>query len=146
MNVYESDSIPFLISRVMRLYKHRVHAHIQDFEVHAGQPPLLTHLAEQDGQRQHELADKLRVKPATLTVMINRMAKVGLLERRPDPQDQRISRVYLTEKGRLAHAAVREALREMEQVTMARISPEERLLLRRLILQMYENLQETEDE
>ncbi|AEI46288.1 MarR family winged helix-turn-helix transcriptional regulator [Paenibacillus mucilaginosus] len=142
MNVYESDSIPFLLSRVMRLHRNRVHGLIQDYEVHPGQPPLLHHLAEQDGQRQSELADKLRVKPATLTVMINRMAKMGLLERRPDPQDQRISRVYLTDKGRLAHEAVREALREMEQVTMARISPEEKLLLRRLLLQMYENLQE----
>ncbi|WP_426450201.1 MarR family winged helix-turn-helix transcriptional regulator [Paenibacillus sp. S-38] len=142
MNVYESDSIPFILARVMRLHRHRVQSMIQDYEVHPGQPPLLHHLAEQDGQRQSELADKLRVKPATLTVMINRMAKTGLLERRPDPQDQRISRVYLTEKGRLMQEAVHQALREIEQVTMARISQEEKLLLRRLLLQMYENLQE----
>ncbi len=41
-----------------------------------------------------ELADKRKVKASTTTVMIKRMEKAGLVERKQDEKDQRVSRIF----------------------------------------------------
>lgn len=48
------------------------------------------------GLSQRELADKLRIQRATATVMLQKMERAGYIERRPDPADQRISRIHAT--------------------------------------------------
>ena len=72
--------------------------------------------------------------------MIRRMEKTGFVERRQDPDDQRVSRVYLTEAGRAVQADVREVWHTLEKEAFADFSQEERILLRRLLLQIRENL------
>jgi DNA-binding MarR family transcriptional regulator len=86
----------------------------------------------------------MRVKPATVTVMLNRMVKNGHVERRPDPQDQRVSRVYLTDKGRAAVDEVRAALHTSEDRVLEGITPEEKMLLRRLLIHMFDNVKKYE--
>ena len=49
------------------------------------------------GLSQRELADKLHIQRATATVMLQKMEKSGYIDRRPDQDDQRISRIYPTE-------------------------------------------------
>ena len=49
------------------------------------------------GLSQRELADRLHIKRATATVMLQKMEKAGHIERRPDLEDQRIFRIYPTE-------------------------------------------------
>ncbi|MGA9174236.1 MAG: MarR family transcriptional regulator [Thermoactinomyces sp.] len=136
-----SATMTHLMGHVLKLYRQNVDSLIQSYDVFPGQPPLLMRLAEKDGQIQKELADKLNIKPATLTVMINRMQKAGLVERKPDPRDHRVSRVYLTEKGRLAVIAVKEALQIIELKCFEHFSVEEKLLFRRLLQQMHDNLE-----
>ena len=47
-----------------------------------------------DGRSQTELAELLRIKPATMTKMINRMEKTGFIWRAADPTDQRVSLIF----------------------------------------------------
>jgi len=90
---------------------------------------------------QKELAAKMQIQPATLTVMINRMAKAGLIERKHDAEDQRVSRVYLTDKGRYATSKVKEALFVVEDRCFKSFSPEEKILFRRLLMQIHNDLE-----
>ncbi|GAA3410421.1 MarR family winged helix-turn-helix transcriptional regulator [Paenibacillus hodogayensis] len=129
-----------LIARLMRQHHYNSHLSLKDQDVHPGQPPLLFALSRNDGLRQNELAEKMLVKPATVTVMLNRMVKNGLVERRTDPQDQRVSRVYLTDKGRSAVKEVRAALQASEAQALEGLSDEDKLLLRRLLTHMYDNV------
>jgi DNA-binding MarR family transcriptional regulator len=101
---------------------------------------MLFALFHKDGQSQRELSQKLRIKPATITVMLNRMEKSGLLERRPDPEDQRISRVYITDKGRKKLHEIEESMKTMEEECFTNFTTEEKIVLRRLFMQMRENL------
>ncbi|MFS0840916.1 MarR family winged helix-turn-helix transcriptional regulator [Paenibacillus sp. 1P03SA] len=146
MDIYQSDSVLQILSRVFKLHRRHLHELLQEYEVYPGQPPLLIRLSEKDGQSQHELAAQMRVKPATLTVMITRMEKTGLLRRGTDSRDQRVSRVYLTDKGHRATTAVKQALREIEETCLKGFLTEEKLLFRRLLLQMYENLKDIEEQ
>lgn len=58
---------------------------------------------------QAELADMLDVEPITLSRQIDRLAAMGLIERRPDPADRRAYRLHLTGKAKPLVASFREA-------------------------------------
>lgn len=49
------------------------------------------------GMSQRELADELHIQRATVTIMLQKMERAGFVDRRPDPEDQRISRIYPTD-------------------------------------------------
>lgn len=134
-----------LMSMIARKHRANAHAMMKDQEVSHGQPPVLFELTRNDGLRQSELANRLRIKPATLTAMINRMVKNGHVERRTEPQDQRVSRVYLTDQGRAAVNDVRAAMQLSEQIVLDGLTPEEKMLLRRLLLQMFDNVSRHDD-
>ena len=52
-----------------------------------------------DGLTQKELADKIYVDASTLVPVIDKMEQNGLVERRADPKDRRINRIFLTPKS-----------------------------------------------
>ena len=59
-----------------------------------------------DGITQQELAERLLVTKANVVGLIDRVSAAGWVERRPDPEDRRVNRLYLTDAGRkLASAA-----------------------------------------
>lgn len=65
-------------------------------------PQYLVMLAlwEQEPLRVSELADRLRLEPATLSPLLKRLEAGGLVVRRRDPQDDRALAVSLTPTGR----------------------------------------------
>ncbi|MCL6430220.1 MAG: MarR family transcriptional regulator [Anaerolineae bacterium] len=132
--------LDMLLVQVCRLHYLRAHELLEKIGLYRGQPPVLRALSEQEGLTHTELAERLRVTPATITRMLQRMEKAGFVERRPDPEDQRISRVYLTEAGRGVQSALHEVVRTMEAETLAGFSQEERALLRRLLERIRDNL------
>lgn len=98
-----SDSTYFVFGEIMRLHYLRLHSLLDEVGLYPGQSRLLFVLVHHgDGLSQREISEKLNIAPATLTVMIKRMEKAGLVYRKQDKEDQRISRVYVSEKGREA--------------------------------------------
>ena len=76
---------------------------------------LLRLLQENDGMSSRELADRLGIRPASLTEMLNRLEADGILTRQPDPVDQRRNKIFIQEKGSVLlnkMKAVRQAERE----------------------------------
>lgn len=49
------------------------------------------------GMSQRELADRLHIQRATVTVMLQKMERAGYVDRRADPMDQRIFRIFPTQ-------------------------------------------------
>ncbi|UKS28896.1 MarR family transcriptional regulator [Paenibacillus sp. HWE-109] len=136
----QNEPLTHLMSHLLKMHRRTIDQIIHSYDVYPGQPPLLLSLSVEDGLSQSELAARIHNKPATLTVMVDRMEKTGLVERRPDPHDQRVTRVYLTDKGREVTVHVKEAIQATDEQTFAHFLPEELLLFRRLLLQMQDNL------
>lgn len=136
----DPDSLNHLLWQVCRLNHARAHQLFDAIGVYRGQPPLLEALWEQDGLTHSELAVRLHVTPATMSRMIRRMEKAGLVARKPDPADRRVSCVYLTQAGRDIRSAIVRAIRVIEADTFAGFNDEERALLRRLLEQVRDNL------
>ena len=136
----ESESLDQLLAQVCRLKHARVQTLLETLGLYEGQPSMLRTLWAKEGLTHTDLARRLRVQPATITKMIQRMQKAGFVERRPDPQDERVSRVYLTEAGRAVQTDVRGVWHTLEKDAFAQFTDEERALLRHYLLQIRDNL------
>lgn len=140
MDSYNSDSIYHIFGEIVKLHFTRSHNLLEKLGLYPGQPPMLFLLHFKDGQSQRELAEKLRIKPATITTMLSRMEKLDLVTRRQDEQDQRISRVYITEKGRETCEKLKSVMHTLNEECFGNFTEEEILLLRRLLMQIRDNL------
>ncbi len=134
-----------VLSRVCRLTHARMYALVGQIGLHRGQPLLLKALWGEDGRTHTELSERLHVRPATMTNMIKHMERAGFVERRPDERDRRVSRVYVTRAGREIQAEVEQVWRSFEVQVFRGLGDENQALLRRLLLQVEENLQELGD-
>ena len=137
-----SETTGALLAQICRLMRRRMHSVWDELGLYRGQPFLLRTLWEEEGITHSELATRLNVRPSTISNMIQRMEKAGFVERRADLEDQRVSRVYLTDAGRSIRDRVRQVWRELDATTLAGFSAEERVLLRRFLLQVRDNMRE----
>jgi DNA-binding MarR family transcriptional regulator len=136
----EPESVDFLLAHICHLHHSRAHELLEALGLYRGQPPVLQALWEQQGLTHKEVATRLNIAPATVTKMIQRMEKAGFVLRKPDPEDQRVSRVYLTKAGHDIRGQVQAVWQRMEEETFAGFTQEEHMLLRRFLLQIRENL------
>lgn len=77
-----------------------------------------------------ELAAQERVRPPSMTRIVNGLEERGYVLRRPDPRDRRQSLVSLTPAGRAIVLDNRRRRDEWLAVRIATLSPDERELLR----------------
>lgn len=102
-------------------------------DIHPGQAACLGILAHRDGISQRDLAEALRIAPPTLSRMLQSMEKNGLVERRDDESDQRLSRVYVTAAGRAVSREMQAAMAGHITAALAALSEDERVELARLL-------------
>jgi MarR family transcriptional regulator, organic hydroperoxide resistance regulator len=136
----QPETLDYLLAQVSHLHHARVHQLLEDLGLYRGQPPVLFALWEQEGLTQSDLAARMENTPATVSKMLQRMEKTGFITRRPDPNDQRISRVYLTEAGRAVQTQVEAIWARMERETLAGLDEAQRLALRQCLLRIRQNL------
>jgi DNA-binding MarR family transcriptional regulator len=134
------DYLGFQLLQAHKAHRARAEAALNKLGLHTGQEMLLLRLWTEEGIPQSQLAAAMGVEPPTATKMLQRMEHAGLIERRPDPEDARVSRVYLTPRGRALEQPVLEVWKQLEAQTVAGLSVIEQALLRRLLMQMVANL------
>lgn len=136
----QSKSPYYMFHQVMGLLHHRTHQLLENQGVYPGQPPLLFALHKEDGQSQKQLSDKLGVQPATMTMMVKRMTKAGLIERKQDQEDLRVSRVYLTKEGEETRKRLAIIMGQIEKECFGSLSEEESKQLKKLLAKMKQNM------
>ena len=90
------QSLQGAFMRLLHRYTEVNFGRLKDMGVHPGQLPFLNIISHKEGISQRELAECLHVKPPTVAVTVKRLEKADVIYRRPDPNDMRISRIYLT--------------------------------------------------
>ena len=119
--------------QALRLHRQFMTRRLGETDIHPGQAACLGVLAHHDGIAQRDLAEALHIAPPTLSRMLQSMEKNGLVERRDDEADQRLSRVYMTDAGRAVAREMRAAMADHVPVAVAALSDEERVELARLL-------------
>jgi MarR family transcriptional regulator, organic hydroperoxide resistance regulator len=134
------ETVSYLLVKLAKVHRNYASTLLANFGLYVGQELLLMHLWQSDGLSQSELVERLQVEPPTLSKMLQRLEGCGLVERRRDPEDTRICRAYLTDSGRSLQRPVEHCWRQLEAKTLANLTLEERVLLRRLLMQVIRNL------
>ncbi|MGI6549849.1 MAG: MarR family winged helix-turn-helix transcriptional regulator [Syntrophomonadales bacterium] len=95
-----SNFVCFKLGKVYRNVQRFYENNLSAFGLTPVQYFVIVTLYNQDGMKFKDLANSLSIEGPTLTGLLDRMERAGLLERRGDPEDRRSVRVYLTEKGK----------------------------------------------
>ncbi len=120
-----NNSIGNLFIQICKQRRNKSNALMSEAGIHAGQDALLYYLSLEDGQTLSALAEKLCIQPATIFNMIDRMAANEFVSKEKDANDKRISRVFLTAKGKEALKQVAKVWRAMEEQTTSGLTNEE---------------------
>lgn len=137
------ETVSYAIAQLCKAHRNTVDAALRQVgNLHVGQEMILLQLWDADGLTQTQLAERLCVEAPTITKMLQRMEGEGMIVRRPDAEDARVSRVYVGQQGCAARTDVECAWAAVEQRLTRGMTTEERLLFRRLLLQARANLAE----
>jgi len=90
-----------------------------------------------DGYRPSELAARLRMTKQALNYTLGELERMGYLERRPDPDDLRARRIFMTKRGSGIIPAIREAVRETERRWAGALGEERLEELRALLVEIH---------
>lgn len=138
----QDNTINFCLVRMIHSYTSLSFKKFMELGVHPGQLPVLKNVYENEGISLRELAKKIHVRPPTVTVTIQRLEKAGLVYKKADPVDLRVSRIYLTEEGKNIQIEIKALLDESEQILTQGFSEEELAVLRSYFERIVKNLVE----
>jgi DNA-binding MarR family transcriptional regulator len=113
-------------------------------EMAVGMGSIFFALREEDDCIMKDLATRLRMPKGTLSGLVTRMEKMGLLKRTPCPEDGRAQRVSLTRKARGMEGALRTRHERALEVLQAGLNVSEVNELQRLLRRVLENLRADE--
>ena len=97
----------YLVSEVAKLLKRRFEEEARVHGITLPQWRALAELSMNQGMSQVELAGCIDTDPMTLSGILDRLEKRGLIERSPDPNDSRAKRSVATPAGQQLVAEVR---------------------------------------
>ncbi len=111
-------SVGFLLAKAYQRAWALFKEELESYDLTPPQFALMGFLWQQDGLTQVELSEKSQVDRTTVGGLIDRLEKIGLVERHPHPQDRRAYQIRLTTKGK----DMERPLTEVAQRAMARFT------------------------
>jgi DNA-binding MarR family transcriptional regulator len=109
--------------------------------VRSGQQWILRRLWDEDGQTPGEIARQLELSTPTVTKAAMRMEAAGLIDRRPDPRDARLVRLFLSERGRALEKTIADEMAQLARRSLATLSEDEVKALVTALTAIRRNLQ-----
>ena len=140
------QSVGFLVNDLARLLRRNFNRRAQELGLSQAQWQALAYLSRQEGVNQVTLAESLEVQPMTLVRMIDRLQEAGLVARRPDLDDRRAFRLYLTAAGLLRLEGMWALAAETREEAMAGMCDGTKQVLIDALRHMKRNLIEAESE
>ena len=137
-----SDNPVKLCNEISRIFRARMRENC-DIDGVMSQPGarlVMSLLAMNDGLKQRELVERTHLRAPTVSVIIRRMVEEGLAEQRPDQKDGRVTRVYLTERGRRTDSENIQKIKSMDARGLRGLSGEECQHLMELLGRIRDNL------
>src|SRR5688572_20928940 len=134
------QSLGFVIHDVARMLRWEFDRRAQTIGLTRSQWSVLAHLRREDGVQQQRLAELLELTPITMTGLLDRLERDGWVERRPDPEDRRAKRIFLTEKVAPVMKKIQALGKEVRQSAVEGLSEAEQQKLISLLLRVRTNL------
>ncbi|MBE6125525.1 MAG: MarR family transcriptional regulator [Erysipelotrichaceae bacterium] len=94
---------------------------------------ILRNIRRQDGLTQSQLADRLEIRPQSLTRVLSELELAGLIVRKRNENDRRVITLHITEKGEECCSAMKAVFQERAEEMFSVLDSEEKKELYRLI-------------
>ncbi|HHY21590.1 MAG TPA: MarR family transcriptional regulator [Bacilli bacterium] len=130
------DCLIFLIGKAQQQAYQTSKALLQPYGITPVQSALLLLLFEVDGQHSSELGERIRLDSATMTGLLDRLMKQGLIERRSSEKDRRINHIYLTDRGKELQTTLEHKIIEINEAILRHFSDEEAEQLKKMLIKI----------
>jgi MarR family transcriptional regulator, organic hydroperoxide resistance regulator len=110
-----NESVLLELQRATHATLHILTSRLSDVDLTASEINALGNLADGVGRTVSELGTAIGTRPATLTGILDRLERRGLITRGPRPGDRRAVHIELTAEGERTAALVRRTLRDVEK-------------------------------
>lgn len=134
------EYIGVVISDVARLLRTEFDRRVRRLGITRAQWLVLTRLHRHPGASHSELAEMMEVEKATAGRMIDRLVANGWVERRAQPDDKRVKRVYLTREAERVHKRIWRIAEATVDGALADLSAHESKQLMALLLRVKRTL------
>lgn len=134
--------LSILLEKVAHLARHQCGTFFQAYDLMPSAVGILLSLEKHGALSQRELADRVGITPPSITVALRKMENQGYVKKRPDQYDQRVIRIELQEAGRECLEKLHKNMKQVEESVFHGFTQEEKILMRRFLIQMYENIME----
>jgi DNA-binding MarR family transcriptional regulator len=136
------NNLAFLASDIGRLFRKRFDVTARKLGVTGPQWRMLAAVRRTPGTTQGALAAWLEVEPITAGRMIDRLEKLNLVERRHDPADRRVWRLFLTHEAEQLMDRLAQCAGSVFEDALAGFSEAEHAMLIGLMERLRANLSE----
>ncbi len=136
--------IGFLVHDVSRMRRTLFDQAVKPLGITRAQWWALANLSRQEteGMIQTDLARLLDVGKVTVGGLIDRLEASGHVERRPDPVDRRIKRIFITDRGYEVIEQMRNVGRDLNSIILKGVPPDEVQVAEEVLRRMKDNLRE----
>jgi len=134
-------SVGYQIRQTHRAFQRALQTRIASFGVTLGMWYFLRVLWIRDGLTQRELSQRLGMMEPTAVTALKSMEREGLIKRMRNPGDRRKVHIYLTARGRALRKHLLPFAREVNDVALKGVSPDEVDALRKLLMRMRSRLE-----
>jgi DNA-binding MarR family transcriptional regulator len=136
-----ADYLPYLVNRVGAIIAEQFAAEaLAPHRLSIAMWRVMAVLASKGGQRQIDLAVLTSIDASTLSRLVTRLVRVGLVTRARSARSNREVAVKLSPKGRAVIVRLIPIAREYEAEAIAGLSGEELTVVKRCLRRMYGNM------
>lgn len=127
--------------RVSKAYHVKINKRVNPMGLTGAQAIVLNLVAQYSPNSVGELAGKLGHSVPAIVRQIEALECAGLIERQQDPDDERVRRLRLTDKGKTLQPEVLAALQSVHETAMKDVGPEQERVLFDLLQKVLDNLE-----
>jgi DNA-binding MarR family transcriptional regulator len=135
------DYLPYLVNRVGTIIADQFGAEaLAPHRLSIAMWRVMAALASKGSQRQIDIVDLTSIEASTLSRLVTRLVRLGLVMRTRSANSNREVAVELSDKGAALVARLIPIARAYEQAAIAGLSREETLVLKRCLRRVYGNM------
>jgi DNA-binding MarR family transcriptional regulator len=136
------ESVGFVLSKLAQRVIRLAEAKMAAMGIQTKHVGVLATILERGPLSQKAVGEALLIDRTTMVQLADKLESLGLVERRPDPVDRRVSLLHLTADGKTAYRRARSFVREAEAHLLDCLSAEDRRKLHSLLVRVLEQEQE----